>query len=225
MALDSGYAIIWLDAHIGGKDNNRIMKKEFEVGLVETAAVPPLPHDPLDDLLCAVREYSAPIEFADTQDEALKLIKSNLNIHKKVLLISSASLGKLIIPQIEKEKLQIKSYYIFCANIDKYHEWFLECVNDGLDMLMFNHHTSLLIRLCRDMGKILTKDGEALLDANKPQSALKYFEFAYALAEKAVEYDKPLNESDTHQPSTVHRPVLDSLIERAKQAIEKESIT
>jgi len=219
MAIDSGYIIIWLDAHIGSKDNCRTMKKEFEVGLVEAAAVPPLPYDPINDLICAVREYSAPILFVDTQKDALDLIEQNLAF-KKVIFISSATLGKQIVPEIIEKQFQIESYYVFCGNIEQNREWGEECINDGLDVQMFDHQKTLLIRLCRDMSKILTKDGKALLNANKPESALKYFEFAYALADKAVEYDTPIDDSDKHRPSTGYRQELDSLIKKAKQAME-----
>ena len=116
MAFDSGYAIAWLDAHIGVKDNCRSMKKEFAAGVVETAAVPPLPPDPLNDLLCTVHEYGDPIQFTNTQEGALELIRNYLKIEKKVILISSASMGRKIVPKIEQEKLKVQSYYIFCAN-------------------------------------------------------------------------------------------------------------
>ncbi|CAF1281574.1 unnamed protein product [Rotaria sordida] len=217
MALNSAYTIIWLDAHIGSKANCRQMKKDFEVGLVETAAVPPLPHDPIDDLICAVREYSAPIQFADTTNDALNLIENSVTYNKKVILISSATLGKEIVPEINKQQLPIESYYVFCGNIENNRDWGSECIDNGLDIQMFDHQTTLLIRLCRDMSKILKKDGIAVLNAKKPEFALKYFEFAYALAEKAVEYDTPTNSSDKHRPSTEHRQELNSLIAKAKQ--------
>ena len=214
-SFDSGYAIIWLDANIGPKDNHRMMKKEFQAGLVEVAAVPPVPHDPLDDLLCAVREYSAPIEFVITPEEAVKLIRERSNVYK-IILISSASLGQKVVPMIEKHELNVKSYYIFCANIDGNQEWFLQCVGNGLDMQIFNHQISLLIRLCRDMSKILTNDGIDCLNAQRPTSALRYFEYALALADKAVMYDKPLDDSDSYRPSTDHQRKLQSLIDKAR---------
>ncbi len=70
------------------------------------------------------------------------------------------------------------------------------------------------------MSKILTKDGEALLKGEKPESALKYFQFAYALADKAFEYDKPVDASDKNRPSTEYRQELDNLIQKAKQAMK-----
>ncbi|UJR18012.1 hypothetical protein I4U23_004913 [Adineta vaga] len=193
MVLDNGYAIIWLDEFIGAKDNNRSMKTEFQVNLVETVAVPPLPLDPIDDLICAVREYSAPIDFAQTENEALKLIEYHLNLEKKIIFISSASLGREILPKIQERKYPIETCYIFCGHIEKYIEWSLKCIKDGLEMHMFNHPTDLLIRLGRDMSNILTEDGKKLLQENKHELALKYFRFAYSLADKAFEHDKPLD--------------------------------
>lgn len=219
MAVDSGYIIIWVDTHIGSKNNCIIMKKEFEVGLVEAAAVPPVPYDPINDLICAVNEYSAPIMFADNPKDALDLIETNLNF-KKIILISSATLGKQIVPDIVEKQLPIESYYVFCGSIEHNRAWGEECINDGLDVQMFDHEKTLLIRLCRDMSKILTKDGEALLNAGRPESALKYFEFALAIAEKAVKYDTPVGASDTHRPSTEFRGTLNRLIRRAQEAME-----
>jgi len=220
MTLDTGYSIIWLDDHIGSKNNCRMMKTEFEVGLAEAAAVPPLPYDPIDDLICAVREYSAPIEFAATEKEALHIIVRNLAFMKKIIFISSASLGRKIIPEIQKNKFQIESYYIFCANMKEHREWGVECIDYGLNLQMFDHERTLLVRLGRDMSKILTEDGKVLLAANKYESALKYFEFALALADKAVEYDTPVDASDKHRPSTEYRQILNALINNAKQAME-----
>ncbi len=58
------------------------------------------------------------------------------------------------------------------------------------------------------------------MNANKPESALKYFKFAYALADKAVEYDTPIDDTDKHRPSTEYRHELDSLMKQAKKAME-----
>jgi hypothetical protein len=93
MALASAYAIIWLDAHIGLPGQYRQMKTEFSMEVVETAALPPLPPEPEDSVLIAIREYGAPILFAATPREALEMIEKNLTF-KKVIFITSASMGK-----------------------------------------------------------------------------------------------------------------------------------
>ena len=58
------------------------------MSLVETAAVPSLLPDPIDDLICTIREYSAPIEFAQAKEEALQLIGNNLALEKKIILFA-----------------------------------------------------------------------------------------------------------------------------------------
>ncbi|CAF1470885.1 unnamed protein product [Rotaria sordida] len=219
MALESGYIIIWLDAHIGSKNNCRKMKEDFEVGLVEIATVTPIPHDPIDDLICAIREHSAPILFTDSQEEALELIENNMGF-RKVIFISSATLGRQIVPQIIEKELQLESYYVFCGNMEAHRDWGIECINDGLNIQMFDHETTLLIRLCRDMSNILKEDGKVLLNTNKLEPALKYFEFALELADTAVKYDTLTGPNDKDRRSTEYRPILLSLIQKAKQAMQ-----
>jgi hypothetical protein len=218
MNFGSAYAIIWADAHIGLKNACPEMKTQFQAGVVEVAAVPPSPPDPINDLICAVFEYSAPITFADTPKSTLELIVKNLELFKKIILISSATMGKEIVPEIIKNKFEIHSCYIFCANMEAHVDWVFQCRDDGLNMQVFDHQTTLLIRLGRDMSQILSDEGNVLLKANKPESALRYFEFALALADRAVIHDKPLKDSDS-QPSTAYRPVLQRLIAEAKEAM------
>lgn len=55
------------------------------------------------------------------------------------------------------------------------------------------------------MSKILTEDGKAQLRANQPETALKYFKLALALADLSAQYDTLVDKSDTHQPSTEYR--------------------
>ncbi|CAF1058627.1 unnamed protein product [Adineta steineri] len=220
MSIDTGYIIIWLDAHIGAEENCRKMKQKFQVGVLEAAAVPPQPPDPIDDLICAMREYSAPVEFAQTDDEALNHIENNLACSKKIIFISSASLARQIIPEIQKKEFHIESYYIFCGDMTLHRDWAMDLMADGLEVQMFDFEVTLLTRLCRDMSNILIEDGKVSLKQNKPETALMYFQYAYALADKAVEYDKPKDPTDPHRPSTAYRGILDSLIKTAKQALQ-----
>ncbi|CAF1003288.1 unnamed protein product [Adineta steineri] len=220
MSIDTGYIIIWLDAHIGAEKNCQEMKKEFQHGLAEAAAVPP---DLIDALICDISKCGAPIEFAQTNEDALNLIENNLACSKKIIFISSASLGREIIPEIQKKKLHIESYYIFCGNMTLHLGWGEDLINDGLVVQMFDHEVTLLTRLCRDMSNILIEDGKTSLSQKEPEIALAYFQYAYDLADKAVEYDKPKDLKDPnvlHLPSTAYRGILDSLINTAKQALQ-----
>ncbi|CAF1226012.1 unnamed protein product [Adineta steineri] len=220
MSIDTGYIIIWLDAHIGAEKNCQEMKQKFQVGLVEAAAVPP---DLIDVLICDMSKCGAPIEFAQTNEDALNHIENNLACSKKIIFISSASLGREIIPEIQKKEFHIESYYIFCGDMKRHRDWAEDLINDGLEVQMFDHEVTLLIRLCRDMSNILIEDGKTSLSQKEPEIALAYFKYAYALADKAVEYDKPKDPKDPnvlHRPSTAYRGLLDHLINTAKQALQ-----
>ena len=217
MTTDRGYGIVWLDAHIGDKESCLKMKKEFGANLAQVGAVPPVPYDPINDLICVVSEYCAPISFTDKVDGALKQIEE-ISLLKKVILISSATLGRQIYPEIVNKQLQIQSYYVFCANIEAHADFGNDCINNGLDTQMFDHEKTLLIRLGRDMSKILIEDGKTLLNTGQPELALTYFQYAYALADKAFEHDTPVDEDDKHRPSTEYRRILDDLIDKAKKA-------
>ncbi|UJR12036.1 hypothetical protein I4U23_016214 [Adineta vaga] len=98
-------------------------------------------------------------------------------------------------------------------------EWSIECINDELELQMFDHQTDLLIRLGRDMSNVLIDYGKKLLEDNKPDLVLKYFQYAYSLADKAFGHGKPVTTSDTHQPSTKYRQILDELIKKAQQSM------
>jgi hypothetical protein len=195
------------------------LKGEFLLGVAEVADVPPVPRDPIDDLICAVHECSAPISFADTPKRTLELIEENLYYGKKIILISSARLGKEIVPQIIEKNLKIESYYVFCQDILYNRDFGNECIENGLDIQMFDHQTTLLIRLGRDMSKLLINEGKVLLDENEPGRALEYFQYASQLAEKAVEHDIPVDDNDRHKPSVAHRSELALLIKKAKDAM------
>ena len=188
--LDRRFAIIWLDTHISVPENNRVMKREFQANLVEVAAVPPEPHDPINDLICAIREYAAPIEFVVTPQEAVNLIRQRLDLHR-VILISSASLGRSVVPLIRENQFNVELYYIFCGHIDAHREWVAQCVGDGLNMQIFNHQAHLLVKLCRDMSQILAETGNGYMRRGRSDTAARYLEYADRLAARAALHDRP----------------------------------
>ncbi|CAF0724879.1 unnamed protein product [Adineta steineri] len=222
MTLNSPFSIIWLDAHIGLSTECRGLKTLYQSELALAAAEFPVPVDPIDAAICSdIREFGAPVSFAATIEDALQLIDANSYYQKKIIFITSASLGKEIIPKILEENFSIHSYYIFCADMPSNVEWALKCREDhGMDIKMFDHETDLLIRLSRDLSDALIEQGKLLFDS-KPKEALNYFECARALAEKAVEHDTPKDSNDLHRPWTTHRRILggeNGLIARAKRA-------
>ncbi|CAF2337624.1 unnamed protein product [Rotaria sp. Silwood2] len=171
-------------------------------------------------MICCIRELAAPVSFASSIEDSLELIDTHLYNNKKIILITSATLGKKIIPEIQQRNFLIHSYYIFCGCIQNHIDWVLEYIEEGLEIQMFDFEIDLLIRLSRDLSNELIKQGRQILD-NNPKSALNYFECARTLAEKAVERDTPKDKNDLHRPSTKHRDILDGengLIAKATRA-------
>ncbi|UJR33487.1 hypothetical protein I4U23_020932 [Adineta vaga] len=218
MALSASFAIVWLDSHIGLPTECRQLKSLFQTDLAPVVAGTPV--DPIDELICCIQTYCAPISFAANIDDVLQLIRELSFDLKQIILISSGSLGQLILPKLREHGLILHSCYIFCGNMAGNVAWAVEYLEDDLEIQMFDFETSLLVRLSRDLSKELIKQGEGLLN-NNPKSALKYFECARSLAETAVARDMPNDRNDPHRPSTTHRQILDGdngLIARARRA-------
>ncbi|CAF1942361.1 unnamed protein product [Rotaria magnacalcarata] len=225
MALSGSLSIIWLDAYIGLADECKGIKKLFQSELASAAAIFPVPIDPINQMICCIRELAAPISFASSISDALELIETHLGNGEKVIVITSGSLGNDLISDIQARNFDIHSYYIFCGQIMNHVEWASEKLADGLDIIMFDFEIDLLLRLSRELSNQLIENGRNLLGTD-PHSALKYFECARALAEKAVERDAPKDEKDTHRPSISHRRLLDGdngLIAQAKRACNNMS--
>ena len=223
MALSKTFAIVWLDAHISILGQCNQLKSTFQVELAPIAAAVPV--DPIDLLIVCIRETCAPVIFAPTVEEALPIIEGLVQDNKFVVLITSGSLGRVILPEIQRRSLTLHSYYIFCANIEQHAEWVLEYLDQGLEIQMFDFEITLLIRLARDLSNELIKQGRELLDTD-PVSALTYFQCARALAENAVARDAPSDAKDLHRPSTKHREILDGengLIAQATRACNRNN--
>ena len=224
MASRSGFSILWLDAHIGTPGQCTGLKFKFQGDLAPAAANIDVPMDPMDQMLFCVHEFAVPITFASTIPAMLELIEQRSHDQAEIILISSGSLGKQIIPTIRERGWPIHSYYIFCFNTVGHSEWASDLLDDGVDIQMFDFDLDLLIRLARDLSNKMTEAGRAVLNDN-PRAALSYFECARTLAEKAVERDTPSDPNDMYRPSTSHRHILDGdegLIARAKRACDRQ---
>ena len=224
MASRSGYDILWLDEHIGTPGQCSKLKLDFQVDMAPAAATFGVPMDPMDQMICCVREFAAPITFASNIPAMLELIEQRVHEQAKLIFITSGSLGKEIIPKIRERGWPIHSYYIFCFDTVRYLEWALDLLDAGLDIQMFDFELDLLIRLATALSSKMIEQGKAVFDDN-PRAALSYFECARTLAEKAVERDTPSDPNDMHRPSTKHRTILDGedgLITRARRACDRQ---
>ena len=220
MASRSRFSILWLDSHIGKLNQYSQLKSRFQQDMAPAVPNFSTPPNPIDQMICCVQVHAAPFEFASNVPDMLELIEPRSHDDTKLIIISSGSLGREIIPIIRERGWPIHSYYIFCLNTVGYVEWALDLMDAGLDIQMFDFELDLLIRLARDLSDKIIEQGKAELDDN-PKAALSYFECARTLAETAVERDTPSDPTDPHRPSTTHRRILDGedgLIARAKRA-------
>lgn len=220
MAARSLRSIIWLDEHIGQQNYCKDLKDTFQGDLATSAASFPVPSDPIDEMICSIRKFAAPISFTSNIPEALEIIEANAKEQKPIIIISSGTLCKELIPEIQGKGIVIQSYYIFCGVIGNHVGWATDYLADGLDIQIFDFPLTLLIRLARDLANLVIEEGKKVLQSD-PVSALNYFECARTLAETAVARDTPLSPGDLHRPSTKHRDILDGdngLIAQAKRA-------
>ena len=223
LELASSYHIVWLDSHIGVKGEHLKMKMDFQVKLVETAAVPPLERDPaFDDILLVNSGHRTPITFVDNSNQALEVIEE-LSKRHRIFFITSGRLGKEIIPRIHEEELKVYRYYIFCGAMIDHVDWIMDYVDKGINIVALDFELDLLIRLARDMCREFIEEGKKLLNVGHAAMALKYFEYALSLGDKAYNLDLPKDpQKDRHRPSAEHRRILsgsNGLIVQAQQGI------
>jgi hypothetical protein len=211
MALANGVRFIWLDAYIGQEGECDGFKRMFRNALDPTV---PLPPDAIDSLIRALNENVAPFLFADTPDKAIEFIEAHRK--KKIIFISSGSLGKDIIPHIVRTYPWVHSFYFFCAIIENYIEFsydYLSC------LMIFDFELDLLVRLARDISEDIIKQGRVYMNLNEPENALKCFEAAQTLNMTANTMDR-LNSA-----FYVHLRILNGstgLIQQAKDMLNEQ---
>lgn len=181
MVLGNGLRIIWLDAFMGQDGQYYTFHRNFQTTLQAATAVPP---DEINVLICALEQNAGPFLFAHTPAQAVTLIEEHYD--KRIIFISSGSLGQHIIPFITALYPYVHRFYMFCLDISKY-------VNFAMDysscLQMFDHETDLLVRLTRDISSDIIKQGETYLAIEDAENALKCFEHALTLNNDANQID------------------------------------
>jgi hypothetical protein len=188
MVLGNGIRIIWLDEYIGEDGHYHALKRKFQTTLQPAAAVPP---DVLSVLIGAFEQNSTLLLFAHTPDQATTLIETHHD--KKVIFISSDSLGQQMIPFLTASYPNVHRFYFFCANIQNNVEFGM---NYTSCLQMFDHETDLLVRLARDISSDIIIEGEMYLQIQDAKNALKCFEHALTLNNNA-------NQIDTLNPASL----------------------
>ncbi|CAF1202580.1 unnamed protein product [Rotaria sp. Silwood1] len=183
MSDENGIYCIWLDLHIGILGKYQTFKEKFQKSLKPINGLPP---NSINNLILCFEQEVAPIKFVSNIDDALALIQNETD--KRIILISSGSLGKDAVPLIYKNYPRVYSYYIFCANILNYLDWamdYLHCLK------IFDHETDLLIRLTRDISQEFIRLGRSYLAVYDGESARKCFVTAETLETHANDANSP----------------------------------
>lgn len=187
--------IFWLDTYVGQLGHYNGFKYKFQDNLKVVSILPP---NDIDKLTCAFEATFFRIKFFDTIEKALAGIELHRN--KRIIFISSGSLGKFIIPRIVSTFFNVYSFYVYCCDISLNRDWAFEyfpCVK------IFDHELDLLVRLMRDISSDAIRLGTTYLAVDDPTSALKCFE-------AARELDNRANNTDTlNQPYYGHLRILD----------------
>ena len=182
MAMGEGLHIIWLDAYIGQDGQCHPFKRDFQTTLQLAATVPP---DSINALIFTLEQNAAPLSFAHTPAQAATLIEKHHD--KRIIFISSGSLGRPMIPFITAVYTHVYRFYFFCLNIKKYVDFAMDYL---VCLQLFDHETDLLVRLARDISSDIIKLGQTNMNLNDGKNALKCFEHALTLNNDANRIDK-----------------------------------
>ncbi|CAF3648496.1 unnamed protein product [Rotaria sordida] len=184
MSSENGYYCIWLDSHIGAPGECPSFQDKFQQSLKPMNGLPP---NSINNLILCFEQEVAPIKFVLDIDDALVLVQNEID--KKIIFISSGSLGKQIIPFIIKTHPHVYTFYIFCAQVSNNLNWAIDYTNC---LQMFDHETDLLIRLVRDISKEFIHLGLSYLAVYDGESARKYFTTAQTLETHANNANSPM---------------------------------
>lgn len=185
MVLGNGLVIIWLDTHIGVTGKYLKFKATFQTALKPVTAMPP---KDINELIYYFEENVAPITFVSQPDDALALIANEKD--KRIILISSGSLGQPIIPDIVAQYPRVYFFYIFCGYVIGLRDWALDRDYD-MCMKILDFETDLLLHLVRDRSMDIIDLGNTYLALKDGESARKCFVTAETLEISANEIDRP----------------------------------
>lgn len=195
---EPNFIIIWLDQHIGLIESN----KQLKTG-VDQQADPEcrLPESPFE------KNINELIQFRTKLDQSFDKIPKNLKAFsevrvcldcigenigkKKIFFITSGSMGKEIAPEIMVKYPSLKTIYVFCGYIAAHLEWVENCLDQGIDCIMKDFHTDMLVRLLQDVAEYFVSQGDEELsrDQQLAYSAIHYFTWAKLLWHRANNFD------------------------------------
>jgi hypothetical protein len=202
--------IIWLDEHIGKSEEYIIWKSSFFMTMDPTTNLyeRKLNKDVIDESIrnevCLyVQLDQVEFMFQAFVDIEKCFLAIEKNRTKRIILITSGSKGRIIIPAlvVNFRDTFVPGYliYIFCAKMnmittegagDPTNEWAF----DYLDHVsMHNHQDDLLTRLVLDIATYFSEEGERLEKSGELDDALKHYQWSKRMWERYDTMEKTRN--------------------------------
>jgi hypothetical protein len=194
------HLIIWLDAYIGDPTKYHQLKKAFSSNIDPRSQTWTMLNDDDYDTLLRTNE-AMPVTFGGVLVLLLAFTDSRdcyaafqKYTDKRILLITSGSEGKKIVPRILEDFQQVftdlvtndpyNSVYIFCGDISYNYEWAMDHL---YYIQIFNHEADLLLRITRDIAEYYITQGERQNADGHLKEALRFYHWAKKLF---LQYEK-----------------------------------
>jgi hypothetical protein len=207
---------VWLDAYIGYRENNRQLKRYFNIiTTINMAASRSSKNDiDIDNLIKIPRPYIFDEHQLDNNrkilwtfsnvDDCVRFINTSSDYGSTLFVIASGVLGRKLVPQIFNHK-RVYAIYIFTCNIFINIDW----VSSYMDkVLMFDHELDLLSRLTKDIAEYYVR--KALETIENLQHSLHYLQWAKKLLYKA-------NIVDERSSPTMKLKQIEAFIEQVEK--------
>ncbi|CAF0724554.1 unnamed protein product [Rotaria sp. Silwood1] len=182
------HLIIWLDAYIGDPERYHHLKKSFSSNIDPRNQTWTMLNDRDYDNLTRTHE-AMPVSFGGILCLLLAFTDPNACYaafekykDKRILFITSGSLGEHIVPSIIANFREVftdpignepySTIYIFCGNIAYHKNWAIPYVEY---ILMFDHEVELLTRMTCDMAKFYFTKAGRLNAHGDLENALRFY--------------------------------------------------
>jgi len=186
------HIIIWLDKNMGVPENNipsraildenatldRPLESEYsaEIDDLIFRFNPELKEKKFEDLI------KSPLRMFIDESECIKCINDSIQANKKVFLITSGQMGKLIVPKIY-DKLS-GSIYIFCGQINLHEEW-TKPYQNGIEI--YDDEKGVFAKVLSDIGIYYLTKGQN--ETSNEAGAIQYLYWARRLFASATKLD------------------------------------
>ncbi|CAF2887711.1 unnamed protein product [Rotaria sp. Silwood2] len=188
------HMIVWLDLHIGRREDYQRFKAAFS-STADPESVNPVRLIDKDD-----EAINRTVGFEEVKFEGVKFLLaafSNVercveflqnNQEKRIFLITSGQIGRAAVPLIMEKCKNIlidpvtnepyQSIYVFCHDIGRNADWMRQYLEYLAPPFVFDK--DLLVRLIRDIADYFVLESKRLLAAKPPKNSAAYNRLSWA---------------------------------------------